>query len=56
VQELWGGDLEQRLAVASALGMTGRMAERVAAGMDPGMGRAVLKLLRQDGSRRATDR
>lgn len=46
VQELWGGDLQQRLAVASALGMTGRMAERVAAGMDPEMGHAVLKLLR----------
>lgn len=46
VQELWGGDLEQRLAVTSALGMTGRMAERVAAGMDPEMGRAVLTLLR----------
>jgi hypothetical protein len=46
VQQMWGGDLEQRLAVASALGMTGRMAERVAAGMDPEMGRAVLKLLR----------
>jgi pimeloyl-ACP methyl ester carboxylesterase len=46
VQELWGGDLQQRLAVTSALGMTGRMAERVAAGMDPEMGRAVLQLLR----------
>ena len=46
VQQLWGGDLEQRRTVASALGMTGRMAERVAAGMDPEMGRAVLKLLR----------
>jgi len=46
VRELWGGDLEQRLAVTSALGMTGRMAERVAAGMDPEMGNAVLKLLR----------
>jgi pimeloyl-ACP methyl ester carboxylesterase len=46
VLELWGGDLEQRLAVTSALGMTGRMAERVAAGMDPEMGRAVLELLR----------
>ncbi len=46
VQELWGGDLEQRLAVTLALGMSGRMAERVAAGMDPQMGRAVLKLLR----------
>lgn len=46
VQEIWGGDLHQRLAVTSALGMTGRMAERVAAGMDPEMGRAVLALLR----------
>jgi pimeloyl-ACP methyl ester carboxylesterase len=46
VQELWGGDLEQRLAVTSALGMTGRMAQRVAAAMDPKMGRTVLKLLR----------
>jgi pimeloyl-ACP methyl ester carboxylesterase len=46
VQELWGGDLQQRLAVTSALGMTGRMAERVAAGMDPEMGQTVLKLLR----------
>jgi pimeloyl-ACP methyl ester carboxylesterase len=46
VREIWGGDLEQRLAVTSALGMTGRMAERVAAGMDPEMGQAVLKLLR----------
>lgn len=46
VQEIWGGDMEQRLAVASSLGMTGRMAERVAAGRDPEMGRAVLKLLR----------
>ena len=46
VQELWGGDLEQRLAVTRALGITGRMADRVAAGMDPEMGRAVLRLLR----------
>ena len=46
VRELWVGDLEERLAVTSALGMTGRMAERVAAGMDPEMGRAVLRLLR----------
>jgi pimeloyl-ACP methyl ester carboxylesterase len=45
-QELFGGDPAQRLAVASALGMTGRMAERVAAGMDPEMGRTVLRLLR----------
>jgi pimeloyl-ACP methyl ester carboxylesterase len=46
VRELWGGDREQRLAVASGLGMTGGMAERVAAGMDPEMGSAVLRLLR----------
>jgi pimeloyl-ACP methyl ester carboxylesterase len=46
VQKLWGGDLQQRLGVTSALGMTGRMAERVAAGMDPEMGSAVLTLLR----------
>jgi pimeloyl-ACP methyl ester carboxylesterase len=46
VQEIWGGDMQQRLAVTSSLGMTGRMAERVAAAMDPEMGRAVLKLLR----------
>jgi pimeloyl-ACP methyl ester carboxylesterase len=46
VRELWGGDFAQRLAVASSLGMTGRMAERVAAGMDPEMGSAVLRLLR----------
>lgn len=46
VQEIWGGDLTQRLAVTSSLGMSGRMAERVAAGMDPEMGSAVLKLLR----------
>jgi pimeloyl-ACP methyl ester carboxylesterase len=46
VREIWGGDLQQRLAVTSALGMTGRMAERVAAGMDLEMGDAVLKLLR----------
>jgi pimeloyl-ACP methyl ester carboxylesterase len=45
-QELFGGDLAQRLAVTTGLGMTGRMAERVAAGMDPEMGRAVLALLR----------
>lgn len=46
VQEIWGGDFAQRLAVTSSLGMTGRMAERVAAGMDLEMGRTVLKLLR----------
>jgi pimeloyl-ACP methyl ester carboxylesterase len=46
VKEIWGGDLQQRIAVAHALGITGRMAERVAASMDPEMGDAVLKLLR----------
>jgi pimeloyl-ACP methyl ester carboxylesterase len=46
VQEIWGGDFAQRLAVTSSLGMTGRMAERVAASMDPEMGGTVLRLLR----------
>jgi pimeloyl-ACP methyl ester carboxylesterase len=46
VQELFGGDMQQRLAVTASLGMTGRMAERVAAGMDSTMGNAVLNLLR----------
>lgn len=46
VKELFGGDLQQRLAVVARLGMTGRVAERVAAGLDDGMGRAVLSLLR----------
>ena len=46
VKELFGGSLEQRLAVVGALGMSGPVAERVAAGMDDGMGQAVLTLLR----------
>jgi len=46
VKEIWGGDLSQRIEVTSTLGMTGRMSERVAAGMDPEMGETVLKLLR----------
>jgi pimeloyl-ACP methyl ester carboxylesterase len=46
VKELFGGTLAQRLEVVGALGMTGPAAERVAAGMDDGMGRAVLSLLR----------
>ncbi len=45
-KELFGGDLQQRLAVVARLGMTGPVAERVAAGLDDGMGRAVLSLLR----------
>jgi hypothetical protein len=46
VKEIFGGTLAQRLEVVGALGMTGPAAERVAAGMDDGMGRAVLSLLR----------
>ena len=46
VREIYGGDREQRAAVMSALGITGRMAERVAAGLDDEMGQTVLKLLR----------
>jgi pimeloyl-ACP methyl ester carboxylesterase len=46
VKELFGGSLDERLAVVARLGMTGPVAERVAAGMDDGMGRAVLALLR----------
>lgn len=46
VEELFGGSLEQRRAVVTRLGMAGPVAERVAAGMDDGMGRAVLTLLR----------
>ena len=46
VKEIFGGTLAQRLEVVGALGMTGPVAERVAAGMDDGMGRAVLSLLR----------
>ncbi len=46
VKEMFGGDLQQRLAVVERLGMTGLVAERIAAGMDDGMGRAVLSLLR----------
>ncbi|MGV9856520.1 alpha/beta fold hydrolase [Streptomyces sp. NPDC003442] len=46
VKEIFGGSLEQRLAVVAGLGMTGPTAERVAASMDDGMGQAVLALLR----------
>lgn len=46
VKELFGGTLEQRRAVVESLGMTGPTADRVAAGMDDDMGRAVLSLLR----------
>jgi len=46
VAELFGGTFEQRMAVVSGMGITGLVAERVAAGFDEGMGRAVLSLLR----------
>jgi pimeloyl-ACP methyl ester carboxylesterase len=46
VKELFGGTLEQRIDVVGGLGMTGPTAVRVAAGMDDGMGTAVLSLLR----------
>lgn len=46
VAAIFGGSLEERLAVVTRLGMVGPVAERVAAGMDPTMGRAVLSLLR----------
>ncbi|WP_367124465.1 alpha/beta fold hydrolase [Streptomyces phytohabitans] len=46
VREIYGGTLEQRLAVVNGIGMTGHAAEGVAAGMGDGMGRAVLSLLR----------
>ncbi len=53
VKELFGGSFDQRLAVAARLGMAGPSAERVAAGMDDGMGRAVLTLLRSAAQHRA---
>lgn len=46
VAEIFGGDLQQRLAVVAGLDMTGPAAERIAAGIDAGMGDAVLSLLR----------
>lgn len=46
VKEIYGGALDQRLAVIAGLGMSGPTAERLAAGLDDEMGRAVLSLLR----------
>jgi pimeloyl-ACP methyl ester carboxylesterase len=46
VARIYGGGLDERLAVVAGLGMTGPVAERVATGLDEGMGRAVLSLLR----------
>ncbi len=45
-KQIFSGTLEERLGVVASLGMTGPAAERVAAGMDDGMGQAVLSLLR----------
>jgi hypothetical protein len=45
-KDLFAGTLEERIGVVANLGMTGPAAERVAAGMDEGMGQAVLSLLR----------
>jgi len=46
VKQVFGGSLQDRLAVVEGIGMTGPTAVRVAAGMDDGMGAAVLTLLR----------
>lgn len=46
VAELFAGTLRQRMRTVTDLGMTGPAAERLAAGMDAGLGRAVLSLLR----------
>jgi pimeloyl-ACP methyl ester carboxylesterase len=45
-KQIFSGTLKERLGVVASLGMTGPAAERVAAGMDDGMGEAVLSLLR----------
>lgn len=45
-KQIYSGTLEERLGVVESLGMTGPAAVRVAAGMDDGMGQAVLSLLR----------
>jgi pimeloyl-ACP methyl ester carboxylesterase len=46
VKQLFGGSLDDRRAVVTRIGMAGPVAERVAAGLDDEMGRAVLTLLR----------
>jgi pimeloyl-ACP methyl ester carboxylesterase len=46
VEALFCGSLQERLSVVAQLGMTGPTAERVAAGFDGEMARAVLSLLR----------
>lgn len=45
-KKLFGGSLQQRQEIVASLGMEGPVADRVAAGMDDAMGRAVLSLLR----------
>jgi len=46
VAKMFGGTFEQRMAVVSGLGITGPVAERLAAGFNAELGRAVLSLLR----------
>lgn len=46
VAEMFGGTFEQRMAVVHGLGITGPVAERLAAGFDAELGRALLSLLR----------
>ncbi len=46
VAELFGGTFEQRMAVVNGMGISGPVAERLAAGFDEELGRAVLSLLR----------
>ena len=46
VTELFCGTLEQRMAVVHGMGITGPVAERMAAGFGPELARAVLSLLR----------
>ena len=45
-RQLFEGDLAARLAVVAELGMTGQVAEQIAAGLDAQMSSAVLRLLR----------
>jgi hypothetical protein len=46
VTEMFGGTFDQQMAVVNGLGITGPVAERLAAGFDAELGRAALSLLR----------
>jgi pimeloyl-ACP methyl ester carboxylesterase len=46
VAEMFGGTFDQRMTVVNGLGITGPIAERLAAGFDAELGRALLSLLR----------